>query len=90
MAFITDCLEKRIINGIKETEEKLLRKRESGDQANQAALDIIPTTQHILDNCDILTILDKHPLWKLVLKKVTVYRSQEDELSIQLYPNLPK
>ena len=27
---------------------------------------------------------------KLVLKKVTVYRSQDNELSIQLYPNLPK
>jgi hypothetical protein len=27
---------------------------------------------------------------KLVLKKVTVYRSQDDKLSIQLYPNLPK
>ena len=47
-------------------------------------------TQHILDNYDILTILEKNQLWKLVLKKVTVYRSQDDELSIQLYPNWPK
>ena len=39
---------------------------------------------------EILTILEKNQLWKLVLKKVTVYRSQDDELSIQLYPNLPK
>ena len=52
--------------------------------------EIIPTTQHILDNYDILTILEKNQLWKLVLKKVTVYRSQDDELSIQLYPNLSK
>ena len=58
--------------------------------AGKTTLQIIPTTQHILDNYDILTILEKNQLWKLVLKKVTVYRSQDDELSIQLYPNLPK
>ena len=28
--------------------------------------------------------------WKPVLKKVTVYRSREDKLSIRLYPNLPQ
>ena len=67
-----------------------MRKRESGEQANQAAFDIIPATQHILDNYDILSILEKNQLWKLVLKKVTVYRSQTDELSIRLYPNLPQ
>ena len=44
----------------------------------------------ILDNYEILTIMEKNQLWKLVLKKVTVYRSQNGELSIQLYPNLPK
>ena len=53
-------------------------------------MQIIPTTQHILDNYDILSILEKNQLWKLVLKKVTVYRSQADELSIRLYPNLPQ
>ena len=75
---------------LQETEEKHLRKRESGEQANQAVLDIIPTTQHILDNYDALTTEEKNRLWKLVLKKVTVYRSQTDELSIRLYPNLPQ
>lgn len=37
-----------------------------------------------------LTMGKKRSPPKLVLKKVTVYRSQDDELSIQLYPNLPK
>lgn len=32
----------------------------------------------------------KNQLWKLVLKKVSAYRSQADELSIHLYPNLPQ
>ena len=38
----------------------------------------------------ILTVEEKNRLWKLVLKKITVYRSQDDELSIHLYPNLPQ
>ena len=80
----------REIKNLQEAEAYLLQKKEAGAEANQAAMDIIPTTQHILDNYDILTILEKNQLWKLVLKKVTVYRSQDDELSIQLYPNLPK
>ena len=53
-------------------------------------MQIIPTTQHILENYDILTILEKNQLWKLVLKKVTVYRSQDDALTVKIYPNLPK
>ena len=75
---------------IQETEEKLLRKRESGEQANQAALDIIPTTQHILDNYDALTTEEKNHLWKLVLRKVTAYRTPDGKLSVHIYPKLPK
>ena len=61
----------------------------AGAEKKKTSLQIIPIPQHILDNYDILTILEKNQLWKLVLKEVTVYRSQEDDLSIQLYPNLP-
>lgn len=75
---------------LQETEEKLLRKRESGEQANQAALDIIPTTQHILDNYDALTTEEKNRLWKLVLRKVTAYRTPDGKLSVHIYPKLPK
>ena len=75
---------------IQETEEKLLRKRESGEQANQAALDIIPTTQHILDNYDALATEEKNHLWKLVLRKVTAYRTPDGKLSVHNYPKLPK
>jgi hypothetical protein len=78
------------IERLQETEEKLLRKRESGDQANQAALDIIPTTQHILDNYDALTTEEKNRLWKLVLRKVTAYRTPDGKLSVHIYPKLPK
>jgi hypothetical protein len=33
---------------------------------------------------EIFTTEEKNRLWKLVLKKVSVYRSQDDELSITL------
>lgn len=53
-------------------------------------MEIIPTTQHILDNYDALTIAEKNRLWKLVLMKTTVYRTPEGELSVHIYPKLPK
>ena len=46
----------REIKKLQESEVELMRKKESGSQANQAAMEIIPTTQHILDNYDVLTI----------------------------------
>lgn len=75
---------------LQDAEEKLMRKRESGEQANQAAFDIIPATQHILDNYAILTTEEKNRLWKLVLKKVTAYRTPDGELSVHIYPKLPR
>ena len=51
---------------------------------------MIPATQHILDNYSDLTVEEKNQLWKLVMKKVTVYRSQDDALTVKIYPNLPK
>ena len=78
------------IRNLQSCEEELIQQQHAGNEKKKTTLQIIPTTQHILDNYDILTILEKNQLWKLVLKKVTVYRSQDDKLSIQLYPNLPK
>ena len=53
-------------------------------------MDIIPTAQHILDNYDILTTEEKNRLWKLVLKKATLYRTPAGELSVHINPKLPK
>ena len=78
------------IKQLQSSEAELVQQQNAGNEKKKTTLQIIPTTQHILDNYDILTILEKNQLWKLVLKKVTVYRSQDDDLSIQLYPNLPK
>ena len=80
----------REIKKLQESEAELMRKKESGSQANQAAMEIIPTTQHILDNYDVLSIAEKNRLWKLVMKKATVYRTPDGELSVHIYPKLPK
>ena len=37
-----------------------------------------------------LSVEEKNQLWKLVMKKATVYRSQDDALTVKIYPNLPK
>lgn len=78
------------IQKLQETEASLLRQKESGAQADQDALAIIPATQHILGNYSILTVSEKNRLWKLVLQKATVYRTPDGELSVHIYPNLPK
>ena len=80
----------REIKNLQEAEADLLRKKEAGTEADQAAMDIIPTAQHILDNYDILTTEEKNRLWKLVLKKATLYRTPAGELSVHIYPKLPK
>ena len=61
-----------------------MRKRESGEQANQDALDIVHTTQRILDNYNALTKEEKNHLWKLVLRKVTAYRSPDGKVSVHI------
>ena len=80
----------REIKKLQEAEAELMRKKESGSQASQAAMEIIPTAQHILDNYDVLTIAEKNRLWKLVMKKATVYRTPDGEMSVHIYPKLPK
>ena len=38
----------------------------------------------------ILNAAEKNRLWKLVLQKATVYRTPDGELSVHIYPNLPR
>ena len=78
------------IKKLQTKESELLRKRDLGSQEDKTALAIIPAAQHILDHYDILTIPEKNRLWKLVLKRVSVYRTPEGELSVHIYPNLPR
>ena len=78
------------IKQLQSSEEDLLRQQSEGTQKKQPATEIIPTTRHILENYSSLSPIEKNLLWKLVMKKVTVYRSPDDEVTLHIYPNLPK
>lgn len=79
------------IQKLEETKAGLMEKQTELEEINRTALEIIPTTQSILDNYDILNPAQKNALWKLVLKKATMYRGETNgELRVKLYPNLPR
>lgn len=73
-----------------ESETELLRQKSDGNQRKRAAAELIPTTQHILDSYDALTVEEKNGLWKLVMRRATIYREPEGEVRIQIFPNLPR
>ena len=56
---------------------------------DRARQEIISLTQHILDNYSLLSIPGKNRLWKLVMRKAAVSRSEDDSISLHIYPNLP-
>jgi hypothetical protein len=60
-------------------------------ETQSAALNIIPTTQKILDNYDQLTPGEKNALWKEVLYQVT-YRKTEKKgkFDVTIYPKIPR
>ena len=78
------------IEQLRESETDLLRQKSEGNQRNRAAAELIPTTQHILDSYDALTVEEKNSLWKLVMRRATIYREPEGEVHIHIYPNLPR
>lgn len=71
-------------------EADLIRQQNEKNQKEQQVAQIIPTTQHILESYPLLEIEEKNRMWKLVMKKATVYRSPDDKLEVNIYPNLPK
>ena len=50
----------------------------------------LPTTVHILDCYDKMTVEERNRLWKLMMQKITYYRDPKkpDEIEIHLYPKL--
>ena len=83
------ALEKEI-KQLQASEEDLLRQKGEGQKKETAHSQIIPAAQQILESYPILSMAEKNRLWKLVLKKATIYRSPDDEVIIRIYPNLPK
>lgn len=78
------------IEQLRDSETDLLRQKSEGNKRNRAAAELIPTTQHILDSYDALTVEEKNSLWKLVIRGATIYREPEGEVRIHIYPNLPR
>ena len=60
-------------------------------ETQTAALNIIPTTQKILENYDQLTPGEKNALWKEVLHKVTFRKTEKKgRFDITIYLKLPR
>ena len=78
------------IKQLRESEGDLMKQKSDGKQKEVAHTQIIPTAQHILESYSFLSLEEKNRLWKLVLKKVTIYRSPDNEITIRLHPNPPK
>ena len=77
---------KELQSSIEELEEICHNKSEY-ERAREIFL---PTTAHILDYYDRMTAEEKNRLWKLLMEKITYYRSPErpDSIEIHLYPRL--
>ena len=75
---------------LQKSESELLRLQAEGSRKDQLSSQIVPITQHILECYPKLTIEEKNRLWKLVLKKATIYRNPSGEMTIHIYPNLPR
>ena len=78
------------IKQLQKSELDLRQQKREENKRDLAAAELIPATQHILDSYPVLTVEAKNDLWKLVMRKATIYRTPEDELHIHIYPNLPK
>lgn len=60
-------------------------------ETQTAALNIIPTTQRILENYDQLSPGEKNALWKEVLYKVTFCKTEKKgKFNVTIYPKLPR
>lgn len=70
-------------------ESDLLKKQSSQSETKSAEAEIIPTTQHILDSYPRLSVVEKNSLWKIVMEKITVFRTPDGEFSMHIYPKLP-
>lgn len=83
-----EMLEKKI-KELKHSEADLLERSSAQKEQESKTAEIIPTTQHILDNYEHLSVVEKNNLWKIVMEKITVFRTQDGEFNLHIYPKLP-
>lgn len=80
----------REMQKLQKAEADLQKKQATKNGEKEAVKELIPTTQRILDSYPDLSIAEKNSLWKIVLEKITAYRTPEGEFSLHLYPKLPR
>lgn len=71
------------------SENDLLSRKASKNEIQTVEAEIIPTTQRILDSYPRLSVAEKNSLWKIVMEKITMYRTPDGEFSMHIYPKLP-
>lgn len=75
-----------VTSAIADLEEQLILQEK--DQIVQD--NIIPATQYLLDNYEMLTPKEKNELWKQVLQKITYYKKERGgEIIVKIHPKLP-
>lgn len=61
------------------------------NETQSAQLNIIPTTQQLLENYDSLTAKEKNDLWKEVIQQVTFRKTEKKgRFEIKIFPKLPQ
>lgn len=80
----------REICKLQKAEADIQKKQTVKNGEEKAVEELIPTTQRILDSYPHLSVEEKNSLWKIVLEKITVFRTPEGEFSLHLYPKLPR
>lgn len=80
----------REMQKLQKAEADLQKKQATKNGEKEAVKELIPTTQRILDSYPHLSIAEKNSLWKIVLEKITAYRTPEGEFSLHIYPKLPR
>lgn len=80
----------REICKLQKAEADIQKKQTVKNGEKKAVEELIPTTQRILDSYPHLSVEEKNSLWKIVLEKITVFRTPEGEFSLHLYPKLPR
>lgn len=77
----------KVESDIRDLEIKIAEQHEE----EEVNLNIIPTTQRLLDNYDTMTPKEKNDLWKEVLHKVTYKKTEKKgKFEIVIYPKLSK
>lgn len=80
----------REMHRLQESKADLEKSQAAKGSEKKAAEELIPTTQRILDSYPHLSVTEKNSLWKIVLEKITVFRTPEGEFSLHIYPKLPR